>query len=260
MAEKDMTFWEHLDELRKVLFRSALLLFAVMLVMFFLKDFMFQKIVFAPTDDSFPLYRLTNYLLEQINRPPLEPFSLKIINIDLPAQFYVHLSTSFYFALVICTPIIIYFIWTFVAPALYPKERRSAIKAFTLAGVFFYTGVIVGYYLLFPLALRFLGTYQVSPDVANQISLKSYISSFFTLILLLGIVFELPTVMALLSKFGIIWKSTLKKYRRHAFVVLMILAALITPSDPFTMMAVGLPLYALYEVSIMMCRNKPLEQ
>ena len=250
-----MTFWEHLDELRKVLFRSALILLGATLVFFFLKEFMFG-IVFAPADDNFVLYRFTNHLLDLVGKPHLESFSLSIINIDLPAQFYTHLSTSFYFALVVCTPIVLYELWTFVSPALYQKERRAVVKAFSLAAVFFYAGVLVGYFLLFPLALRFLGTYQVTPDVANQISLKSYISSFFTLILMLGIVFELPTVAALLSRFGIVYKHTLKKYRKHAIVILMILAALITPSDPFTMLAVGIPLYGLYEISIMMCRAK----
>ena len=121
-------------------------------------------------------------------------------------------------------------------------------------------GVLVGYFLLFPLTVRFLGTYQVLDDVTNQISLRSYISTFFSLILILGAVFELPTVAALLSRFGLIYKHTLKKYRRHAFVVLLIIAAIITPTgDPFTLMAVGLPLYGLYEVSIMMCREKKEE-
>ena len=254
-----MTFWEHLDELRKVLFRSALILLGAAVIFFIFKDFMFG-IVFAPTDDNFVLYRLADRILALLHQEPLGPFKLSIINIDLPAQFFIHISTSFYFALVVCAPILLYQLWTFVSPALYPKEKRGAIKAFSFAAVFFYTGVLVGYFLLFPLTLRFLGTYQVMDEVANQISLKSYISTFFSLILILGVVFELPTVAALLSKFGLLYKHTLKKYRRHAFVVLLIIAAIITPTgDPFTLMAVGLPLYGLYEISIMMCRSKKTE-
>ena len=149
---------------------------------------------------------------------------------------------------------------TFVSPALYPREKKAAVRAFSLAALFFYMGVAVGYFILFPLTLRFLGTYQVMEDVANQISLKSYISTFFSLIMILGLVFELPTAVALLSKLGLLYRHTLKKYRRHAFVVLLIVAAIITPTgDPFTLMAVGLPLYALYEISILMCRKKPEE-
>ena len=255
-----MTFWEHLDELRKVLFRSALILLGAAIVFFIFKDFMFG-IVFAPTDDNFVLYRLVDRILNSVDQDPLGPFKLKVINIDLPAQFFIHISTSFYFALVVCTPIILYQLWTFVSPALYPKEKRAAVRAFSFAAVFFYLGVLLGYFLLFPLTVRFLGTYQVMDDVANQISLKSYISTFFSLILILGAVFELPTVAALLSKFGLIYKHTLKKYRRHAFVILLIIAAIITPTgDPFTLMAVGLPLYGLYEVSIMMCREKKKDE
>ncbi len=251
-----MTFWEHLDELRKVLFRSAIVLVAVALALFLFKDFMFS-IVFAPSDGNFVLYRFADYLLGLMGRPALEPFKLSLINIDLPAQFFIHISTSFYFALVLCTPFILYQLWTFVSPALYPRERRAAVKAFALAAFFFYAGVLVGYFLLFPLTLRFLGTYQVMEEVTNQISLKSYISTFFSLILIMGGVFELPVVAALLSKFGLIYRHTLQKYRRHAFVVLLIIAAIITPTgDPFTLMAVGLPLYALYEVSIIMCRRR----
>ena len=254
-----MTFWEHLDELRKVLFRSALILLGAAIGFFIFKDFMFG-VVFAPTDNNFVLYRLVDKILLALHQEPLGPFKLSIINIDLPAQFFIHISTSFYFAIVVCTPIVLYLLWTFVSPALYPKEKKAAIKAFSFAAVFFYLGVLVGYFLLFPLTLRFLGTYQVMEDVANQISLRSYISTFFSLILILGAVFELPTVAALLSKFGLIYKHTLKKYRRHAFVILLIIAAIITPTgDPFTLMAVGLPLYGLYEVSIMMCRKKPEE-
>ncbi len=251
-----MTFWEHLDELRKVLFRSALILLGAAIVFFIFKEFSFG-VVFAPTDDKFALYRLADYLLGLAGQPPLEPFKLKVINIDLPAQFFIHISTSFYFALVVCTPVILYQLWTFVRPALYPKERRSVIRAFAFAAIFFYAGVLVGYFLLFPLTLRFLGTYQVMEEVTNQISLKSYISTFFSLILILGVVFELPTLAALLSRLGLLYKHTLKKYRKHAFVVLLIIAAIITPTgDPFTLMAIGLPLYGLYEISILMCRKK----
>jgi sec-independent protein translocase protein TatC len=143
-----------------------------------------------------------------------------------------------------------------VSPALYDNEKRAAKVAFAFAGVLFLMGVLVGYYLIFPLTLRFLGTYQVSMEVANQISLQSYISMFTWLILIMGVVFEMPSLAVILSRIGILTKSFLKKYRRHAFVVMLVLAAFITPSgDPFTLMAVGLPLYGLYELSILVCRD-----
>ncbi len=257
-VEKEMTFWEHLDELRKVLFRSAVLLAVLMAALFSAKSFIFDKIVFGPADSNFILYRLIDKALALMNLQPIEPFTLKIINIDLPAQFFIHVSTTFYISLVVAVPFLAYQLWTFIAPALYPNEKKSVRKAFGLSAILFYSGVLLGYFLIFPLTLRFLGTYQVSQSVSNDISLRSYISMFISLILIMGLVCELPCVAALLSKFGIINRKILKKYRRHAFTVLLIAAAFITPSgDPFTLFAVGLPLYALYEISILMCSSKP---
>ena len=251
-----MTFWEHLDELRKVLFRSAIVIVALMAGIFMAKDFVFNKVVFAPINSDFALYKLIDKVLVMMGMPTLPEFKLSLINIDLSAQFFIHISTTFYFALVLSVPFIVYQLWKFVSPALYDNEKRAAKGAFAFAGVLFLLGVLVGYYLIFPLTLRFLGTYQVSLEVANQISLQSYISMFTWLILIMGVVFEMPSLAVILSRIGILTKSFLKKYRRHAFVVMLVLAAFITPSgDPFTLMAVGLPLYGLYELSILVCRD-----
>ena len=251
-----MTFWEHLDELRKVLFRSAIVIVALMAGIFMAKDFVFNTVVFAPINSDFVLYRLIDKVLLMMGAPALPEFKLSLINIDLSAQFFIHISTTFYFALVLAVPFIVYQLWKFVSPALYENEKRAAKGAFAFAGVLFLLGVLVGYYLIFPLTLRFLGTYQVSYEVANQISLQSYISMFTWLILIMGVVFEMPSLAVILSKIGILTKSFLKKYRRHAFVIMLVLAAFITPSgDPFTLMAVGLPLYGLYELSILVCRD-----
>ena len=238
-----MTFWEHLDELRKVLFRSAILIVVLMAVIFTAKDFVFDKIVFAPISSDFPLYRFVDMVLNAMGLPALEPFKLELINIELSAQFFIHISTTFYFALVIATPFILYQLWLFIKPALYENEERVVMGAFSFAAIL---GTVLGQVKV-PLTLRFLGTYQVSGDVANQISLQSYISMFTWMILIMGVVFELPSLAAILSRLGLLTRSFLKKYRRHAFVL---------PSgDPFTLMAVGLPLYALYELSIFVCRD-----
>lgn len=251
-----MTFWEHLDELRKVLFRSAIVIVALMAGIFMAKDFVFDKVVFAPINSDFALYKLIDKVLVMMGMPTLPEFKLSLINIDLSAQFFIHISTTFYFALVLSVPFIVYQLWKFVSPALYDNEKKAAKGAFAFAGILFLLGVLVGYYLIFPLTLRFLGTYQVSLEVANQISLQSYISMFTWLILIMGVVFEMPSLAVILSRIGILTKSFLKKYRRHAFVVMLVLAAFITPSgDPFTLMAVGLPLYGLYELSILVCRD-----
>ncbi len=253
---EEMTFWEHLDELRKVLFRSALVLFGFMIVFFFAKSFIFDTIIFAPANSDFILYKLIDKILVYLSLEPLDPFKIKLINIELSAQFFIHISTSFYFALVCSTPFILYQLWLFFKPALYENEKKSIVRAFSFSGVLFFLGVLVGYYLIFPLTLRFLGTYQVSSDVPNQISLQSYRSMFIWMILIMGVVFELPSLALILSKMGIITKSFLKKYRRHSFVALLVIAAVITPSgDPFTLLAVTFPLYCLYELSILVCSD-----
>lgn len=256
-----MTFWEHLDELRKIIFRSFIVILILMVGVFFSKTFIFDKIILAPLNGDFFLYRGLNELLSLFGMEKLDTFSMTLINIDLAAQFFTHIKISFYLSLVISFPFIIYLLWGFVRPALYSYERRSVSIAFGFASILFYFGVFVGYALVFPLTVRFLGTYQVSEMVANQISLLSYISMFIRLILIMGIVFEMPALAALLSKMGIISKQFLKKYRKHAVVVLLILSAIITPSgDAFTLLIVALPLYLLYEISIMICADNKINR
>ncbi len=253
-----MTFWEHLDELRKALFRSAIVIFVLLIVMFFNKTFIFDKIIFAPINSDFELYRWFAWLADQLSIPQMapEPFTLNLINIELSAQFFTHVSVSLTLAFILSVPFILYQIWLFVKPGLYEKERKAVTKAFGFASILFFIGVLVGYYFVFPLTVRFLGTYQVSESVANQISLQSYISMFTWLILIMGIVFEMPALASILSRIGVISKSMLKRYRKHAFVVLIILAAVITPTgDAFTLFIVGTPLYLLYEFSILICRD-----
>lgn len=242
-----MTFWEHLDELRKVLFRSAIVIFVLMIVVFLNKSFVFDKIILAPANEDFFLYK---YL------PGFEGFNLDLINIELSAQFFTHISVSMALATILAVPFILYQFWSFVKPALYENERKAVRKAFGFASILFFIGVVVGYVFVFPLTVRFLGSYQVSAAVVNSISLKSYISMFTQLILIMGIVFEMPALALILAKLGIISASLLRKYRKHAFVILLIASAIITPSgDAFTLMVVAAPLYMLYEFSILICRG-----
>lgn len=255
-----MTFWEHLDELRKVLFHSLGATLVAMVVIFILKNFVFDGIILAPLNNDFILYRGFNSLLSLMGLSPLDDFNMELVNIDLAAQFFIHIKISFFLGLVVVAPYIFYELWSFLRPALYPNEKNAIKQSFGFAAILFYTGVLVGYFLVFPLTLRFLGTYQVSVTVANQIALQSYISTFISLIFIMGLVFEMPVLAALLSRLGIINKQMLRKYRKHAFIVLLILAAIITPSgDAFTLFAVDLPLYALYEVSIAVCKSAPEE-
>lgn len=244
-----MTFWDHLDVLRKSIIRIAVALVGVTVVLFLFKNFLFGDIVLAPADSSFWLYRLLGL-----------DFTLSLVNIEVAAQFMIHMKVTFICALILTFPYIVYELWTFIAPALYENEIKAIKGAFTFASVLFYTGLAVGYLVIFPLMINFFAAYQVTPDVPNTFSLSSYISLFSSTVLIFGIVFQFPTLIAILSALGIVTREGLRQYRRHAVCAVVILAALITPSgDPFSLFVVTVPLYLLYEFSILICRKGELQ-
>ncbi|MBD5185049.1 MAG: twin-arginine translocase subunit TatC [Bacteroidales bacterium] len=255
-----MTFWGHVEALRSVLLRAGVVLAVLTGVFFLLMPDIFDSVILAPTRGDFVLYRLFDRLgAESLLMPDLGggDFHVELINIQLASQFFIHMSTSFWLAVVFAFPIIIYMVWGFVAPALYQGERKGVGKAFLLGNVMFFIGVAVGYFVVFPVTLRFLADYQVSAEVPNQISLDSYMDNFTVLILVMGIVFELPLLAWLLGRMGLVSRSFFRAYRRHAVAVLLILAAVITPTgDPFTLMVVFLPVYGLWEFSAMLVPKK----
>ena len=241
----EMTFWDHLEELRGSLFRMLAVFAVAVVALFFFKEFLFDNIILAPSKSDFFLYQLLG-----------ADFSMTLVNIEVAAQFLIHMKITFICALIVTFPYLIYEIWRFIMPALYEKEKKAVKGAFLFASVLFYIGVTVGYMIVFPLMLNFFSGYQVSPDVPNTFSLTSYISMFTSMVLIFGIVFEFPTIVAVLSSLGVISKDTLKSFRRHAICAVLILAAVITPSgDPFSLMVVSVPLYMLYEFSILICRK-----
>ena len=250
---QEMSFWEHLDVLRGVLIKIAVVLVVLAIVFFALMPTIFDNVILAPCKGDFVLYQLFEKLTAGIPGLPqftTEGFHVELINIQLASQFFIHMSTSFWLALVFSFPIVIYLRWTFVSPALYEHEKRGIKRAFGFGNLMFFLGVAVGYFVVFPVTLRFLADYHVSAMVPNQISLDSYMDSFLMLIFIMGIIFELPLLAWLLGKIGVLKRSFFKKYRRHAIVVLLILAAFITPTgDPFTLTIVFLPIYFLYELS-----------
>ena len=180
-------------------------------------------------------------------------FHVGLINIQLASQLYIHLSTSFWLAVVLTFPVILYLLWTFIAPALYHNERRGVRRAFLFGVLMFYMGVAVGYYMVFPIILRFLADYHVSALVPNQVSLDSYMDTFLMMVFFMGVVFELPLLSWLLGSVGVLHRDFFAKYRRHAIVALVVLAAMITPTgDLFTLAVVFMPLYVLYEASALL--------
>ena len=240
-----MTFWDHLEDLRKSVMHMGVALVGVAIVLFFFKDFLFDDVILAPTDKNFYLYRLLGV-----------DFNLSLVNIEVSAQFMIHVKVTLVCALILSFPYLIYELWRFISPALYENERRGVRGAFAFAGVLFYMGLAVGYFVILPLMVNFFAGYQVSTDIPNTFTLSSYISLFTSTVLTFGIVFEFPTVVAILSALGVLTRESMKQYRRHAICAVVVLAALITPSgDPFSLMICTVPLYLLYEFSILICRK-----
>ncbi len=255
-----MSLWDHVDALRAVLIKMVVTLVVVASVLFVYMPDIFDKVILAPCRGDFVLYRIFAGITAGIPSLPqftTDGFEVKLINIQLASQFFIHMSSSFWLALVVTFPVMLYFLWTFVSPALYPNEKKGFKKAFAIGNVMFLLGLAVGYFIVFPITLRFLADYHVSELVPNQISLDSYMDTFLMLIFIMGIVFEMPLLAWLLGKIGILHREFFKKYRRHAIVILLILAAVITPTgDPFTLSVVFLPIYLLYEMSAFLVKPK----
>lgn len=242
--QQTLTFWDHLDVLRSSLIRMAVAVAVVSIVAFLLKDELFS-IVLAPRSSDFVTYRLIG----------VGAFSLHLMNTGLTEQFMIHVRTAMYAGLLVASPYILYELFRFVSPGLYQNERRYAVWIVGAAYMMFLVGTLVNYFIVFPLTVRFLGTYQVSPDVANMLTLQSYIDTLLSMSLVLGVVFELPVVCGLLGRMGLLTDGMMSLYRRHAIVAIIIVAAIITPTtDVFTLCVVALPIYLLYELSIVIVR------
>ena len=234
------TFWEHLDELRARLIRMLLVVVVMSVAAFCLEDHLFN-VVLAPKDGSFVSYRLLG----------LPVFSIQLINTGLTEQFMVHMRTAIYVGILAASPYIIYELFRFVSPGLYDRERRYAYWLVCSAYLMFIVGTLLNYFLIFPLTVRFLGTYQVSLDVANMLTLQSYVDTLIGMSFMMGVIFELPVVCWLMGRMGIISGALMATYRRHAIVAILILAAIVTPTtDIFTLFVVSFPIWMLYEASI----------
>lgn len=262
-ADKELTFWDHLDELRKVLIRVLVVWFVLAVAYFVAMPWLFDRVILAPCNNDFIFYDLLRFIGEKLDLRDeffTQEFHVKLVNINLAAPFLIHMSTAFWMSVVTAMPYLFYEVWRFISPALYPNEMCGVRKAMAIGTVMFFVGVLLGYFMVYPLTLRFLSTYQLSGLIENQISLNSYIDNFMMLNLCMGAAFELPLLAWLLSLLGLVNKAFLRKYRRHAAVVIVILAAVITPTgDPFTLSVVAIPLYLLYELSILMIKDRKEE-
>ena len=246
-----MTFGEHLEVFRKMLFRIIAVVAVLGVGIFCAKDTTF-RLLLAPGNSEFWTYRTIEQLASNVGISfHFEPYQIQLINTDLSSQFMTHVSTSLYLALLFASPYVVVELYRFIAPALYENEKRYSAAVALSVFVLFLLGVLMSYYVLFPFALRFLGTYQVAAEVVNQINLSSYISTFVTLTLLMGLVFQIPVLSFFLAKLGLLTAGFMKHYRRHAVILIAIIAAVITPPDVFTCCMVIVPMYGLYELSIL---------
>ena len=249
---KEMSFWEHLDDLRGVLIRVILTVIGFTIVAFFFKDFIYTKVILGPREPDFFTNKLMCKLgvLLNSNLLCINQTSFNIINIEMAGQFRSHLLISFIAGLVISVPFILWQIWSFIKSGLYKNEKKGMHGFVFYSSILFIIGVLFGYYLIDPLVINFLVNYSISPDVVNQIRLGSYISNVLMVCLSTGIIFQLPLLIYFLTKIGIVTPLLLKKYRKHVAVLFFILSAIITPPDVFSQFLVVIPLFGLYEISI----------
>ncbi|MDR0794708.1 MAG: twin-arginine translocase subunit TatC [Tannerella sp.] len=264
-SKKDeMSFWDHLEELRWTLFRSffALLIFTV--AGFFVMTYLFDNVIMKPCSADFYTYQWMCKVSSRLTFLPDfcdEYFRVEVINIKLGTQFFTHMSSSFWLAVLLTFPYLVYEVWRFINPALYPNERKNAKGVFVGGTFMFFVGCAVGYVIVFPMTLRMLIGWNLTSYVEEQISLESYMDSFLMMIFIMGIVFEMPLVCWLLSQIGLLKRSFFRKYRRYAVVGLLIATAIITPSgDPFTLMVVFLPIYGLWELSAFFVKEAQPEE
>lgn len=245
-----MTFGEHLEIMRKMLFRIICVAVVLTAVIFCAKDTTFNLLL-APCDNSFATYKCIEHTARAFGwNFHFTPYHIQLINTELSSQFMTHVSTSFNLALLFSSPYAVVELYRFISPALYHSERKYSAIVTIAVYVLFMAGVLMSYFIIFPFAVRFLGTYQVMPNVVNQINISSYISTFTTLTIMMGAVFQIPVISFFLAKAGVLKASFMKTYRRHAFILIAITAAVITPPDIFTCCLVTLPMYGLYEISI----------
>ena len=257
--ENGMTFWGHLEVLRWSIIRVVSVLAVCMAGCFIAMPYIFDTVILGPASSGFFLYRWLSHLNGGGIFPDFsKDFTVDIININVASQFMTHISTSFWLSLLLLFPYIVYELWKFVRPALFPHEKKSVGQAFFFGTFMFFLGCATGYCLIFPFTFRFLAEYQISQTIANQISLNSYMGNFLGMVFIMGVVFEMPLLAWLLSRLGILHRGFLQKYRRHAVVVLLVLSAVITPTgDPFSLLFVFIPLYLLYELAVRIVRPEP---
>lgn len=245
-----LTFGGHLEVFRQLLFRILFVAGIIAAVVFCFKDITWDLLL-APSERYFCTYRWVEQAMQAVGVDfHFKEFYVNMIATDLSSQFMTHITTSVYLGVLGASPYILYELFRFISPALYENERQYSVQVVGVIYVLFILGVLMSYFVLFPISFRFLGTYSVSVKVVSNITLDSYISTFVLLTLVMGVVFQLPVIAFFLGKLGVVTSDTLVYYRKHSFIAIMLVAAIITPPDLMTLILVTIPLYLLYEISI----------
>lgn len=259
--EAEMSFFDHIDVLRKHLLRTLAVVTVFICGAFYCSDFIWGNIIMGPKKADFWTYRMMCKLVDTF--PSLIPkefcitvIDAKLINTEMSGQFTLLMNSCITAGLILGVPYLLFEIWLFIKPALLDNERKSASGFVFFASMLFFIGVLFGYYVIAPLSINFLLTFTVDPSINNTITIDSYLSLILTLALGSGIIFQLPVVIFILSKLGIMTPKFMRKSRRYAAVLILVVAAVVTPTaDPYTMLIVAFPLFLLYEVSIMISAN-----
>lgn len=253
--ETKLSFWEHLDVLRTAIVKTIVVWSIFSIIAFIFKEQLFD-FVLAPKSPDFLSYRVLNEICTRFGFDVPAQFHVQLINTGLAQQFIIHMKTALCAGFILAAPFALYQIFSFISPGLYHNERKYVTRVIISGYLMFLIGVVISYFVIFPLTFQFLGTYQVADDVINMISLDSYMSTLIIMCLCMGIIFELPVIAWLLAKMGLISAPAMTRYRRHSIVVILLVAAIITPtSDIFTLTIVSLPIWLLYEISVLIVKK-----
>lgn len=253
--DNQLTFGGHLEVLRRMLFRILGVTLVLAIGVFVVKDIVWELLL-APSKSDFVTYRLIEQMLQGIGVDfQVEEYNVDLIATELSSQFMTHVTTSFYLGLLLASPYILLELFRFILPALYDNERKYSVLVAIIIYSLFIIGVLMSYFVIFPISFRFLGTYSVSETISSMITLKSYISTFTSLTVVMGIVFQLPVIIFILAKMGVVNFHILAEYRKYAFFIITVISAIITPPDILSCLLVTLPLYLLYECSIWVAKK-----
>ena len=249
-----MSFLDHLEELRWLLIRCTIAVLIGATLAFFFSDFIFDQILFGPKNPDFITYRIFCDLSQEFGLDKslcVTEIPMRIQSREMGGQFSAHMWTSITAGFIISFPFILYFFWNFISPALYQNEKKYAQAFVIIASLLFFIGVLFGYYLIAPLSVNFLSNYNVSKEIFNDIDLASYISLLRSSTVACGIFFELPVIIYFLTKIGLVTPKFLRTYRKYVLIIVLILAAIITPPDVLSQVIVAIPIMILYELSIL---------